>query len=99
MVIKPKRTKIQQSRHDARVRKIAGGYRSQGWKVQADIQGYSKPKSIFHRRPDVIATKGARERIIEVETKSSMKSDVAQRNTSKRFAGLNKKRKFRTSVV
>ena len=99
MVIKLKRTKTQQSKHDARVRKIAGGYKSQGWKVQADIHGYPKPKSIFHRRPDVIATKGARERIIEVETKSSMKSDIAQRNTFKRYARLNKKRKFRTSIV
>ena len=94
-----KRTKSQQSKHDSRVRKIAGGYKSQGWRVQADISGYSKPKTIFNRRPDVIATKGVRERIVEVETRSSMKSDVAQRKAFKRFASLNKKRKFRTSVV
>jgi len=94
-----KRTKSKQSKHDSRVRKIAGGYKSQGWRVQADISGYSKPKTIFNRRPDVIATKGARERIIEVETRNSLKSDVPQRNTFKRFVSLNKKRKFRTSVV
>jgi len=94
-----KRTKSQQSKHDSRVRKIAGGYKSQGWKVQADISGYPKPRTIFNRRPDVRATKGAKERIVEVETKSSMGSDVAQRNAFRRFAGLNKKRKFRTSVV
>ncbi len=93
------RTKAQQSKHNARVRKIAGGYKGQGYKVKADISGYSKPRTIYGRRPDVIATKGARERIIEVETKSSMKSDVAQRNAFKRFVGLNKKRKFRTNVV
>jgi hypothetical protein len=93
------RTKSQQSKHDDRVRKIAGGYKSQGWKVQADVPGYSKPRTIFNKRPDVRATKGAKERIIEVETRSSMKTDVSQRNAFKRFAGLNNKRKFRTSKV
>lgn len=96
---KMRRTKTQQSKHNTRVRKVAGGYKSQGWKVQADVSGYSKPRTIFNKRPDIRATKGAKERIIEVETKSSMKSDTAQRNAFKRFAGLNKKRKFRTSVV
>lgn len=94
-----KRTKSQQSKHDTRVRRVAGGYKSQGWKVQADIQGYPTPKTIFNKRPDVRAIKGARERIIEVETRSSLKSDASQRNAFKRFASLNKKRKFRTSVV
>ncbi|MCH7850773.1 MAG: hypothetical protein IH845_03980 [Nanoarchaeota archaeon] len=94
-----KRGKTQQSKHDARVRRIAGGYKSQGWKVRADISGYSKPKTIYNKRPDVIATKGAKERIVEVETKNSYKKDVSQRNAFKRFAGLDKKRKFRTSVV
>jgi ribosomal protein S6E (S10) len=94
-----KRAKSQQSKHDDRVGKIAGGYKSQGWKVQADVPGYSKPRTIFNKRPDVRATKGVKERIIEVETKSSMKSDVSQRNAFKRFAELNNKRKFRTSKV
>ena len=94
-----KRTKSLQSKHNTRVRKIAGGYKSQGWKVQADVSGYSKPRTVFNKRPDIRGTKGTKERIIEVETKNSMKSDVAQRNAFSRFAGLNKKRKFRTSVV
>jgi len=94
-----RRTKPQQSKHDDRVRKIAGGYKSQSWEVQADVPGYSKPRTIFNKRPDIRAKKGARERIIEVETRNSMKTDVSQRNTFKRFAGLNNKRKFRTSVV
>ena len=94
-----KRTKSQQSKHDARVRKIAGGYKSQDWKVKADILGYSKPRTIFNKRPDVRATKGAKERIIEVETRDSYKKDISQRNAFGRFAGLNKKRRFRTSVI
>jgi hypothetical protein len=94
-----KRSKEKQSAHDSRVKKIAGGYKSQGWKVQADVPGYPKPRTIFNKRPDVRATKGAKERIIEVETRSSMKTDASQRNAFKRFAGLNKKRKFKTSKV
>jgi len=94
-----KRTKIQQSKHNVRVRKIAGGYKSQGWKVKADIRGYPSPKLISGRQPDVIATKGKKERIIEVETRDSMKKDSKQRDIFKRYANVNKKRKFKTSVV
>lgn len=94
-----KRTPRQQSKHDARIRRVAGGYKSQGWKVKADVNGYSAPRTIYKRQPDVIATKGKKMRIIEVETKDSMEKDIAQRNAFKRFASLNKKRKFRTSVV
>lgn len=94
-----KRIPKQQSKHDSRVRRIAGGYISQGWRVQADVPGYSKPRTIFNKRPDVRATKGARERIVEVETRNSMKTDASQRDTFRRFASLNKKRKFRNSVV
>ena len=94
-----KRNLRQQSKHDTRVRKIAGGYKSQGWKVKADVKGSSAPRTIYGRQPDVIATKGKKMRIVEVETKSSLNKDLAQRNAFRRFAGLNKKRKFRTSVV
>jgi len=94
-----KRSPRKQSEHDSRVRKIAGGFVSQGWKTNADISGYSKPRTIYNKRPDVIATKGKKVRIVEVETRSSMKKDISQRNAFKRFAGLDKKRKFRTSVV
>ena len=94
-----KRTPRQQSKHDTRVRRIAGGYKSQGWKVKADVKGSPAPRTIYGRQPDVIATKGKQMRIIEVETKDSYKKDISQRNAFKRFASLDKKRKFRTSVV
>ena len=41
--------KTKPSKHDTRVRRIAGGYKSQGWKVQADVSGYSKPRTIFNQ--------------------------------------------------
>lgn len=94
-----KRTKQTQSKHDTTVRRIAGGFKSQGWKVRADVKGYSAPRTIYNKQPDVIATKGAKTRIVEVETKSSMKKDISQRNAFSRFASLDKKRKFRTKVI
>lgn len=88
-----------QSEHDSKVRRIAGGYKSQGWDVKADVKGYLSPRTIYGRRPDVIATKGKNTRIVEVETKDSMKKDTSQRDAFMRFASLNKKRKFRTSMA
>lgn len=94
-----KRTKSQQSEHDQRVRRIAGGYKSQGYKVKADIPGYSKPRTIYGRRPDIEATRGRQSVYTEVETKASLRTDVAQRKIFRKFASLNKHRKFRTSIV
>lgn len=93
------RNSKEQSRHDEGVRRVAGGYKSQGWKVAADVGNYSKPRTIFGRRPDVIATKGAKTRIVEVETRSSLPLDTSQRNAFKRFASLDNKRRFRTNIV
>jgi len=94
-----KRLKPSQTKHDKTVRKVAGGYKSQGWNVHADVKGYPKPKTIFGNRPDVIAQKGKKLRIVEVETPSSYKSDRLQRGSFKRFASLNNKRKFRIKLT
>lgn len=94
-----KRTSGQQSKHDARVHRVAGGYKGQGWKVKADVSGYSAPRTIYGRQPDVIATKGKKTRIIEVETGDSYKKDISQRSAFKRYADHDNKRKFRTSIV
>ena len=94
------KTKKKPSEHDVRVKRIVGGYRSQGWKVEADhIKGCKTPRTIYGKRPDIIARKGAKERIIEVENGDSLKKDLVQRNAFNRFASLKKKRKFRTSVI
>ena len=93
------RSKSTQSKHDKAVRKVAGGYKSQGWKVKADISGYPQPKTVYGKRPDVLATKGAKTRVVEVETKNTYHKDTSQRNAFKRFASLDKKRRFKTKVV
>jgi len=95
-----KRTPKKQSEHDSRVKRIAAGYKSQGYKVRADhVKGYKEPRTIYGKRPDLIARKGKNEVIVEVETRTSLKKDIPQRNAFQRFASLNKKRKFKTSVV
>ena len=94
-----KRSKRIQSKHDETVRRVAGGFKSQGWETKADVSGYPAPRTIYGKQPDVIAIKGKKMRIVEVETKSSMKKDLPQRNAFQRFAGLNKKRTFRTKIT
>jgi len=94
-----RKSKASQTKHDKMVRKVAGGYKSQGWRVQADVPDYNKPRTIFGRRIDVIARKGKKERLVEIETPSSYSKDKVQRNAFKRFASLNKKRRFRTKIT
>ena len=87
------------TKHDEAVRRVAGGYKSQGWKVKADVAGSPAPRTIYGKQPDVIATKGAKTRIIEVETRRSFDKDASQRNAFKRWASHDEKRKFRTKVI
>lgn len=94
-----KRLKASQKKHDKTVRKVAGGYKGQGWKVYADVSGYPKPRTIYKKRPDVIARKGKETRIVEVETPSSYKKDIQQRNAFKRYASHDRRRKFRTKIA
>ena len=88
--------------HDSAVRRVTGGYKSQGWKVSADhTSAYNTPRTIYGMRPDVIATKGKKTRIVEVETRDSYGSPhyQAQKKAFSRFADHDPKRSFRTKVV
>ena len=68
------RSKRSQSKHNAQVKQIAQKLQKQGYDVQADIKGFSQPKTIGGYRPDVIAKKGNQRKIVEVETPDSVKS-------------------------
>jgi hypothetical protein len=94
-----KRSTRQQTKHDRGVQKSAEFYEKQGFKVAADIKDYSKPNSINGRRPDVIATKGKREIIVEVETKDSIGKDKGQQQTFQTYADKHNNTRFRTKVV
>ena len=96
-----KRSKKSQSKHDETVARVAGGYKSHGWKVEADLPGSSKPKTIRGHRPDVIARKGKQERVIEVETPKSINSAHAksQREAFRKWSSENPNRTARTKVT
>lgn len=66
------RSKESQSKHDSMVRKDAQELKKRGFNVQADVEGFPRPDTIGGYRPDIIATKGGRKKIIEeVETPES----------------------------
>ena len=88
------RRKSEQSKHNQVVKREAKIYERKGWKVQADLPGYSKPPQIGGRRPDIRATKPGTTHIMEIETPSTMKSDKAQHSTFRRHAGQKPRTKF-----
>jgi len=94
-----KRTKTGQRKHDLGVLKSVRGYKSQGYKVKADLPGYKKPKSIGGFIPDVHAQKGKKEKIVEIETKHTNKKDTKQHAAFKDYADKSGKRDFRKGVV
>ena len=83
------------SKHDKKVKRVAAGYKSQGYNVKADVKGYPNPLNVSGRRADVVAIKGRDKVLVEVETRKSMITDVKQRQGLKRIA-KNKGYRFRT---
>lgn len=84
------------SKHNKKVKKVAGGYKSKGYYVRADISGYPKPLNVGGRRADVVAIKGRDKVLVEVETRKSMKSDGTQRRAMRKIA-KRKGYRFRTT--
>ena len=77
---------MKESKHNQKVRKIAGGYKAQGYKVLADAPGYKKPLNVGGRRTDVVAIKGRDKVLVEVETTKSMIYDIKQRQNLRKIA-------------
>lgn len=96
-----KRTPQRQSKHDRKVKQIAQQLEREGWNVEADISGYRSPEGIGKRGriPDIRATKAGAERIIEVETPSTMQKDKEQHETFRRSVGQKKRATFRIEVA
>ena len=74
-----KRTPRSQSKHDQAVKKRAEQLQRQGFKVEADLKGWSQPGTIRGVRPDIDARKGQQRVIVEVETPESKDDGRAQR--------------------
>lgn len=94
-----KRSPQQQTKHDKGVQSTAKYYESQGYKVEADISGFNAPSTLNSRRPDVIAKKGSKKVIIEVETKDSAEKDRAQQEVFERYADSHKGVRFIKKIV
>ncbi len=84
---------------DSTVTTWAKRLRRKGYDVMADIEGFSKPYTIRGYIPDILAMRGAKVKIIEVETHRSYRKDINQRKVLKRFASLDKDMSFETIMV
>lgn len=87
----------QASKHDRKVGQIARQLKKEGWNVEADLPGFDNPDPIGKNRhvPDIRATKGGVERLIEVETKDTLQGDKEQHATFRRRAGQKSRTTFR----
>jgi len=94
-----KRGSKAQSKHDKKVESLAKSLQTKKFKVQADIPGFDKPKSINRRRPDIVAKKGIKTKIIEVETPKSVEADKKQHKTFQNYVDKSKNRDFEIKIT
>ena len=92
-----RRNQRSQSKHDRKVKSLAENLESQGFKVEADLNGYDQPKTLGGVRPDIIAKKGSERRIYEVETPDSLDTtrDLEQQKEFKKAADRSDNTTFR----
>ncbi|MEA3494343.1 MAG: hypothetical protein U9R38_08200 [Candidatus Margulisiibacteriota bacterium] len=95
----PKRSKKGKSNHDKAVSRSAEWYKGQGFKVKADIKGWKKPKTIGGYIPDLIAKKGKKEIVLEVETPQTVEKDHDQWQAFKEYADRKRQREARKKIV
>ncbi len=95
------RPRKSQSKHNQAVKESALKLESQGFNVEADVPGFTQPKTIGGYRPDVVAKKGVKRVIVEVETEDSVDStrDQKQQQVFKQAAKRSKNTKFKRTVV
>jgi len=94
-----KRTPRQQTKHNKTVANSAAYYKSRGYKVQADINGFQQPGTIRGRRPDIVARKGKDVVIVEVETKDTVQKDKKQQEVFRQHSKVNKNVRFRRKLA
>jgi len=80
--------------HDRKVRQIANQLRKKGYNVQADLKTYDTPNGIGKNGhiPDIVATRGKKTKIIEVDTPGTINDD--QLKTFQRSASHRKNAEF-----
>ena len=84
------RSGYRQSCHDAAVRRSALMLEANGWRVKADLYGFTRPSKLCVdgecRKPDIIATKGRETQVIEWETPESIDKDSYQHHILRTYA-------------
>ena len=96
-----RRAKKGQEAHDAKVAETAKRLSRQGYSVKADLPGseYQRPKAINGRVPDIVARKGGKTVIREVETPSTVRSDKSQQEVFRKHAEKKSNTEFRVLVA
>lgn len=89
------------SNHSKRVKQLASQYKLNGWNVEAHIPSFETPNGIGkkNRIPDLIVTKNGAKRIIEVETKASLRKDKPQQSTFRISAAQQNRTSFIIDVI
>jgi len=80
-------------------KRTKNGQKKHGFTTNADLPGWNKPKKIRGFIPDLIAKKGKKEIILEVETKNTDKSDAEQQEAFKEYSKRGKERTFRKKIL
>jgi len=81
------RTKRGQTLHDKTVAKWVNQLRGSGKQVLADLPDHKKPPAVRGYVPDVVVKQGGRIKLIgEVETRSTLKSDLDQQQAFRKVA-------------
>ena len=90
-----------QSTHDRRIRALANELKDKRWKVKADLPNFDQPDPIGNdgRIPDILATRGIRTKIIEVETPGTVDSHQEQHSTFRRSAAQRENGEFELVVT
>jgi len=96
-----KRTASKQTKHDTKVNQIAKRLQRQGYKIKADLPGYFCPAPIGKGKkvPDIEAKKGAKRKIIEVETPETIERDKEQHTTFRKSAAQKRNTSFEIEVA
>ena len=96
-----KRSASKQTVHNARVNQRAKQLQRQGYHVKADLPGYPCPAPIGKgkKRPDIEAAKGAKRKIIEVETPETLERDKEQHITFRKSAAQKRNTSFEIEVA
>ena len=88
------RSKHDETCHNRSVAKRAAGLKANRWKVKAAVPSYPNPPKMNGRIPDIVATKGKKTKIIEVETESTKKAHKQQRIDLRDYANRHKNTEF-----